>query len=120
MQASHRSIWDRGEDIAVKYLESKNYKIIDRNYQIKWGEIDIIMSDGHFIIFVEVKFRKNEDYGHPLDTFTIPKRRAMKRTIMLYTNKNKIDLEKIRIDFIGIMPNSLWGHRIWHIKGIDL
>ncbi len=65
------------------------------------------MNDGDVTIFVEVKFRKNEDYGHPLDTFTMPKRRAMKRTIILYTNKNKIDLEKIRIDFIGIMPNSL-------------
>lgn len=65
------------------------------------------MIDSDVTIFVEVKFRKNEDYGHPLDTFTIPKRRAMKRTVMIYINKNKIDLEKIRIDFIGIMPNSL-------------
>jgi putative endonuclease len=64
------------------------------------------MNDEDFTIFIEVKYRKNEDFWHPLDTFSMTKRRAMKRTIMLYVNKNKIDLEKIRIDFIGIMPND--------------
>ena len=117
---SHRSIWDIGEDIAVKYLENKGYILLERNFQIKGGEIDIIMNDEDFTIFIEVKYRKNEDFWHPLDTFSMTKRRAMKRTIMLYVNKNKIDLEKIRIDFIGIMPNDLWGHRIWHIRWIDI
>ena len=119
-KTSHRSIWDAWEDIAVRYLENKWYRTIERNYQVKWGEIDIIMMDWSITVFIEVKYRKNEDYGHPLDTFSMIKRRAMKRTIMLYINKNKIDLEKIRIDFIGIMPNSLWGHRIWHIRGVEI
>ncbi len=65
------------------------------------------MREDQVIVFIEVKYRKNEDYGHPLDTFSMAKRRAMKRTIMLYINKNKIDLELVRIDFIGIMPNKL-------------
>jgi len=117
---SHRSIWDIGEDIAVKYLENKGYILLERNFQIKGGEIDIIMNDEDFTIFIEVKYRKNEDFWHPLDTFSMTKRRAMKRTIMLYVNKNKIDLEKIRIDFIGIMPNTLWWYRIWHMRGIEV
>ena len=119
-KTSHRSIWDAWEDIAVRYLENKWYRTIERNYQVKWGEIDIIMMDWSITVFIEVKYRKNEDYGHPLDTFSMTKRQAMKRTIMLYINKNKIDLEKIRIDFIGIMPNSLSGHRIWHIRGVEI
>lgn len=117
---SHRAIWDIWEDIAVRYLESKNYTIIERNHQIKWGEIDIIMQEGNITIFVEVKYRKNENYGHPLDTFTVAKRRAMKRTIMMYIHKNKIDLEKIRVDFIGIMPNDIGWHRVWHVRGVDI
>jgi len=117
---SHRSIWDTGEDIAVRYLESKWYAILERNYQIKGGELDIIMRENWLTIFVEVKYRKNEAYGHPLDTFSISKRRAMKRTAMLYISKHKIDLESIRIDFIGIMPNVAGWHRVWHVRGIDL
>lgn len=120
MSPSHRSIWDAWEDIAIKYLKSKGYFLIDRNYQVKWGEIDIIMREWNLTIFIEVKYRKNEDYGHPLDTFSMSKRRAMKRTIMLYVNKNKIDLEQVRIDFIGIMPNTLWGHRVWHVRGVEM
>ena len=117
---SHRAIGDIWEDIAVRYLTEKGYRIIERNYQIKWGEIDIIMERDDITIFVEVKYRKDESHGHPLDTFTIAKRRAMKRTIMLYINKNIIDLEKIRVDYIGIMPNDTGWHRIWYMRGIDI
>lgn len=119
-QPSNRSIGDSWEEIAVKYLESKWYQIIDRNYQIKWGELDIVMKEWWLTIFVEVKYRKDESYGHPLDTFSMAKRRAMKRTIMLYVHKNKIDLDQVRIDFVGIMPNVAWWHRVWHIRGVEV
>jgi putative endonuclease len=120
MTPSRRSIWDQWEDIAVKYLEWKWWKILERNYQIKWWEIDIIASDGDFFVFVEVRYRKNENHGHPLDTFGIMKRRALKRTAFMYIHKNKIDPDMMRIDFIGIMPNTEGGKRVWHIRGVEV
>lgn len=117
---SRRSIGNAGEDIAVQYLESKWYKIIERNYQIKGGEIDIIAKDNGIFVFMEVRYRVNEDHGHPLDSFGVMKRRAMRRTLMLYVNKNKINLEQVRVDFIGIMPKTEWGHRVWHAKGVEI
>lgn len=121
VQKSHRSIWDRWEDLAVTFLQWKNYQIIERNYQIQWGEIDIIAKDGNMVVFIEVKYRKDESFGHPLDTFTPMKRKAMKRTVLYYVMKNKIDPEMIRIDFIGIMPKPDWvGHRVWHVRGVEV
>jgi putative endonuclease len=114
---SRRSIWDQWEELAVKYLESKWFEIVERNYQIKWGEIDIIARDGEWIVFIEVRYRRDESHGHPLDTFGLMKRRALRRTAFMYVHKMKIDPDMIRIDFIGIMPNTEWGHRVWHVRG---
>lgn len=117
---SKRSIWDIWEDIALRYLEWKWYTVIERNYQVKWWEIDIIARDGDFFVFVEVRYRRDESHGHPLDTFGIMKRRALKRTAYMYVNKNKIDPDTMRIDFIGLMPRAEWGHRVWHVKGVGI
>lgn len=118
--SSHRSIGNIWEEIAKKYLEWKGYFFIESNYQIKGWEIDLIMKKENITYFIEVKYRKNENYWHPLDTMTSSKKRALKRTIMLYLLKNKIDIESIQVDFIGIMPNTEWGHRIWHVKGMEI
>jgi putative endonuclease len=117
---SRRSIWDTGEDIAIKYLETKWLKIIARNYQIKWGEIDIIARDGDITVFIEVRYRRDESHGHPLDTFGVMKRRALRRTAYMYIHKHKVDPDMIRIDFIGVMPRTEWGHRIWHVRGVGV
>lgn len=117
---SRRSIWDAWEDIAVQYLEMKGYTILARNYQIKGWEIDIIARDGDFFVFIEVRYRRDESHGHPLDTFGVMKRRALKRTTFMYVNKNKIDPDIMRIDFIGIMPKAEWGHRVWHVRGVGI
>jgi putative endonuclease len=120
MPPSRRSIWDAWEDIAVQYLEMKGYTILARNYQIKGGEIDIIARDGNFFVFIEVRYRRDESHWHPLDTFGVMKRRALKRTAFMYVNKNKIDPDIMRIDFIGIMPKAEWGHRVWHVRGVEV
>ena len=61
------SIGISGEETAVKILKKHGYKIIERNYRIRQGEIDIIAKDGEYTCFVEVKFRKNDDFGDPGD-----------------------------------------------------
>jgi putative endonuclease len=119
MYPSRRSIWDKGEDIAVKYLEWHGYRIIDRNYQIKWGEIDIIAEKDGKYLFFEVRFRRDELHGHPLDTFGPTKRRTLKRTVFFYCQKHGIDIESIQIDFIGIMhKKDGTGYRLWHVRGV--
>ncbi len=71
------------------------------------------------MIFVEVKYRKDELHGHPLETFTIPKRRALKRTIFAYIHKHNIDPEIIRVDFIGILGTPS-NHEIFHVEGVEI
>lgn len=118
-KSSRKDIGNLWEDIAVKFLEKKWYHIVMRNFQVKWWEIDIVATSDKLTVFVEVRYRINDTHGHPLDTFSSSKRRAMKRAVMLYAQRYKIDLDAIRIDFIGIMPID-WKHRVWHIKGVDI
>lgn len=119
---SRRSIWAKGEDIACLYLLKRGYTIIERNFQLKGGEIDIIAQDGEWTVFVEVRYRKNDIHAHPLDTFSIWKRRVLKRATFFYIQKWEINPENIRIDFIGIMPkkDGTFGHHLWHIKWVEM
>jgi putative endonuclease len=117
-----RQIGDKGEVIAIRYLQEKWYKIITTNYSIHGGEIDIIASYEWLVVFVEVRKRKSDHFAHPLDTFTRTKRQSLRRAIMMYANKQKVDFEKIRVDFIAIMDRENWiqWHRVWHVRGVEL
>jgi putative endonuclease len=56
-------IGNQGENRALKFLRSKGLKLRERNYRWKHGEIDLIMQDGNAIVFVEVRFRRNQSFG---------------------------------------------------------
>ena len=63
MSIFSRFIGKTGEDKAVLYLKNKHYKILERNYSNKYGEIDIIAKQGKIILFIEVKARKDDTWG---------------------------------------------------------
>ncbi len=68
--AAHNDIGKKGEDLAAKFLEEKGFEIIDRNYRWKRYEIDLIVKNEPFLIFVEVKTKTNTTYGLPEDDVT--------------------------------------------------
>lgn len=65
MKQFNREVGKRGEEIAAKYLQDRNYKILEKNYSTKFGEIDLIAVKNNILSFVEVKLKQSEDFGTP-------------------------------------------------------
>lgn len=67
MKKFNKDVGNLGEDIAVDYLKKHGYMIFKRNYKNRYGEVDIIAIKDEFLVFVEVKARKNRFFGNPQD-----------------------------------------------------
>ncbi len=80
-----------GEKIAAKYLKKAGYTIVDTNYACRMGEIDIIAKEGEYLVFVEVKLRKNDDFGG--GAFAVDKRKQerIRRTALHYMQTKHIN-----------------------------
>ena len=92
-----------GEDIAVNYLVNKGYKVIERNFRCKMGEIDIVAGKDHILIFVEVKTRRGTVYGLPCEAVTSEKLEHIRRAAALYSLKNNLTEAQQRIDVIEVL-----------------
>ena len=91
-----------GEDIAVEYLIEKNYKIIERNFYCKNGEIDIIALKDNYLIFIEVKTRSSTEYGLPSEAVTKKKLESLYKTAKYYVYTRNLQDEFIRFDVIEV------------------
>lgn len=104
-----------GEDVAIQYLMQKGYKIIERNFYCKQGEIDIIARDKKELVFIEVKTRTNAEYGRPIDAITKAKQKHLIRTIEYYLLKHKLTNIPVRIDAIEVYKKMQNKYFVNHI-----
>lgn len=109
-----------GEDLACKYLQDQGYKILERNFRIRGGEIDIVAKDRDYLVFVEVKARFNHKYGPPLESITPWKIKALIKTAMFYVVKNKCVNKPYRIDVVAIDLIDKEDPKIELVKNITL
>ncbi len=98
-----RKIGNIYEELACKYLISLDFKILDRNFRTKEGEIDIIAKDKDYLVFVEVKYRKNNKLGKSIEAVTNKKVLQIKKLAKIYLYINNYSQNtNIRFDIIGI------------------
>lgn len=91
------------EKEALIYLKAKGLKPIARNFNTRMGEIDLIMKDKEYIVFVEVRYRKTSEYGSGLESITYGKQEKIKRTATYYLQKNSLyDKVYCRFDVISL------------------
>jgi putative endonuclease len=99
----HRStIGAIGELLAIKALKKKGYKIIERNYRSKFGEIDIVAQEGRTLAFVEVKTRRTARFGGPKTAVTPGKQRKISMVALEYLKKTGQVNEKARFDVVAV------------------
>ncbi len=90
-----------GEALAAEYLRKKRYRIEAAGYSCKFGEIDLIASDRHYLIFVEVKLRKSADFAKAMEFVDRRKQDRLRLTASMYLSRNPTDLQP-RFDVIEI------------------
>ena len=113
-----KSIGKLGEDLAVIYLNRMGYKILERNFRCRAGEVDIIAKDVEEIVFIEVKTRTNNTYGEPSEAVDYIKKEHIIKTANYYLYKNKLYNKSIRFDVIEVFLSNKF--HINHIKQIEL
>lgn len=96
------SVGKFGEELAVKYLKKLGYKIIERNFRIRGGEIDIIARDGNTLVYVEVKTRTSHQFGLPEESVGYHKLKFLERASKFYRSNSKNLPELERIDVVAI------------------
>jgi putative endonuclease len=102
-----RDVGIEGEDLAAKALKKKGYKIIEKNYRSRFGEIDIVAEEGGYLVFVEVKRRNSMVFGGSLQAVDARKKRHMVNCAAYYLKKHKCMDRKVRFDVVGIDGNEL-------------
>lgn len=93
-----RSLGDIGEDKATAYLQNLGYRVISRNYLTKLGELDVVAIKEDILAIVEVKARKNYDYGRPSDFVNDKKQLRIKRTSEIFIKDKKLFDLQVRFD----------------------
>lgn len=95
------------EEISAKYMENLGFEILQTNYKRKGFEIDIICKKENLLVFVEVKYRRNLSYGHPLESIDIKKQEKIRRGAERYIQDNDLTKCDVRFDCIGILNKEI-------------
>ncbi|MFB3851985.1 MAG: YraN family protein [Acidobacteriota bacterium] len=91
-----------GEELALKYLEKKGFKILEKNFRVRGGEADLVVKKGENIVVVEVKTRTTEKFGPPQSAVNKRKFRRLLLAGTLFCRKKGYSTSVLRIDVISI------------------
>ena len=95
-----------GEGLAAQYLKDRGYQILELNYRLRSGEIDVIAKEGRRIVFVEVKTRRTLKFGVPQAAVTLAKQKQISKIALSYLQANNLLDAPCRFDVVAIYLSS--------------
>lgn len=102
MTPSTRAVGNLGEALALKELKRLGYRLVESNFTAAGGEVDIIAEHRGTLVFVEVKARKDDAFGSPLDAVDARKRRRIIRAARVFIAARAISGRTIRFDVVAV------------------
>lgn len=118
MTKSSHLLGAHGEQLAEEFLLENGYVILDRNSRTSKKEIDLVVRDGNVLVFCEVKTRRSNQHGHPVEAVTPKKFAHMQTAALEWLAHHHIRHSGIRFDIIGILINGTKIVELTHIKGV--
>jgi putative endonuclease len=102
LQNSKQALGREGERLAELFLKKKGYKLVERNYRCRGGEVDLILLERRVVVFVEVKTRTDDIFGSPFEAVQPRKQRRMILAAQLFLHQKKLHERDARFDVVGI------------------
>ncbi|MBI2854813.1 MAG: YraN family protein [Chloroflexi bacterium] len=95
-----------GEKLAADHLKKRGYRLVERNYRCREGEVDIVARQGDCMVFVEVRTKTSDAFGTPEESITTAKRGRMIKAALLYLGSHNSLPEDWRIDVVAVELDS--------------
>jgi putative endonuclease len=105
MKTFNKDIGTLGEDISESYLKNLGYRILEKNFKCKCGEIDLIAINKGYICFIEVKTRYTRDFGTPSESVVFSKQHKIHKTAQVYILRKNIIDSNFRFDVMEVLLN---------------
>ncbi|MFZ5596260.1 MAG: YraN family protein [Bacillota bacterium] len=102
MSEKRLSLGLAGEEAAARYLKGKGFKIVERNFRCKLGELDIIARDGTSLVFVEVRTKSVQDYGTAGESINSRKKNKLRQLALYYLQKKQPGDIPLRFDVVAV------------------
>lgn len=105
---NQRKVGNEQEELAAAYLLQQGFHIVERNFRVRQGEIDIIGYDQEVLVFVEVKYRKSSCSGLPEEAVDYRKQRQICKVALFYLNAKKLGVDRAcRYDVVAVFGDEI-------------
>jgi putative endonuclease len=98
-----KELGKKGEEVALRFLKKRGYRIIEQNYVCKMGEMDLIAKEKDTLAFIEVKTRTSTAFGPPQLAVNSSKQRQLSKVALYFLKEKKLEDVKARFDVVAII-----------------
>jgi putative endonuclease len=103
---SRKMLGTIGENLAFNHLQEMNWRMLERNWRCRTGEIDIIAMDGETLVIIEVRTRSSTSFGTPQESIHALKQNKVRETAQVYANRYKLLHLQQRFDVVSIVTDK--------------
>ena len=114
-----RALGEYGERLAERYLTDLGLAVVDRNWRCARGELDLVARDGDCLVFCEVKTRRTDRFGSPVEAVHPRKAGRLRRLASAWLQEHEEHPARIRIDVIGILRPAEGPAVVRHLRGVE-
>ncbi|HZH04119.1 MAG TPA: YraN family protein [Myxococcaceae bacterium] len=115
-ETERRQRGDRAEEVAVRYLQERGYRVVARNFHCAYGELDVVAEKDDLLCVVEVRMRTSAAWGDPAQTVMSSKQRRIVKATLHYLARRRMQDVAVRFDVISVLGRGD-GAAVEHIPG---
>jgi putative endonuclease len=113
MKDARRVVGQNGEDAVARWYTAAGYTVLDRNWRVREGELDLVVRDASTIAFCEVKTRRGEAFGLPVEAVTARKRQRLRLLAGRWLDTHDGAAPSLRFDVASVRPDGRGG---WDVE----